>query len=195
MVEKTRCETCDRTFKDMDSLVAHNKAKHPESVKKPKKHLPIKNLIIILTIIGFIVISSLYYFSKDDCLTTTADKMDIKGHKNLALHIHPELQIIINKENKTIPMNIGLIRDIMRPIHTHKTDNILHIEAPCQRNFKLEEFFKVWGETFNKNCIFEYCADKGELKMYINEKENTEFENYIMGDKDKILIEYVSKEN
>ena len=31
--------------------------------------------------------------------------------------------------------------------------------------------------------------------MYVNGEENTEFENYIMKDKDDIIIEYTSKES
>lgn len=44
MVEKTRCEICDRTFKDEEGLVMHNKAKHPEKIPKERKSLPVKKI-------------------------------------------------------------------------------------------------------------------------------------------------------
>jgi len=58
MAEQTRCEICDRDFKDTDGLAMHNKAKHPEKVLKEKKPLPIKktrNWLIFIVIIGLVV--------------------------------------------------------------------------------------------------------------------------------------------
>ena len=47
------------------------------------------------------------------------------------------------------------------------------------------------GKTFSKDCIFEYCSGAdGTVKMFVNGKENTEFENYLINDKDKIEIRY-----
>ena len=63
---------------------------------------------------------------------------------------------------------------------------------PTKETVTLGYFFKVWGKTFNKDCIFDYCTDKGTLKMFVNGKENFDFENYFMHDKDEILIEYIS---
>ena len=44
MVEKTRCEICNREFKDSDGLAAHNTAKHLDLAVKPKKILPIRKI-------------------------------------------------------------------------------------------------------------------------------------------------------
>lgn len=62
MEEKARCGICDRTFKDAEGLVAHNKAKHSELIKKSKKPLPVKKIknggifiLIIIAIIGGII--------------------------------------------------------------------------------------------------------------------------------------------
>ncbi len=79
MAEKTRCEICDRTFKDADGLMAHNRAKHPEKVQKEKKPLPIKRIrnwgIFILIILGIMV---LVYFSISDI--KTLPPTDMQGH-------------------------------------------------------------------------------------------------------------------
>ncbi len=153
---------------------------------------------IIIAVVVIVALLAFYYFSSkknsnEDCLTPPANEMNIMGHKNLALHIHPELIIQINGENQTIPANMGLFNNVIRPIHTHDEPGILHIESLCSRVFRLGEFFSIWGKTFNQQCIFEYCADKGDLKMHVNGKENMEFQDYIMQDNDKILIEYNSK--
>ena len=58
MAEKTRCEICDRNFKDSEGLLMHNKAKHPEKVPKERKKLPLKkirNLGIFILIIGLVI--------------------------------------------------------------------------------------------------------------------------------------------
>ena len=58
MAEKTRCEICDRNFKDKESLEMHNKAKHPEKIPKEKKSLPIKkirNWGIFVVVFGLII--------------------------------------------------------------------------------------------------------------------------------------------
>lgn len=59
MAERQRCEICDRSFKDLDGLLAHNKSKHPqEEISNKKKALPIKKIrnwgIFILIFVGII---------------------------------------------------------------------------------------------------------------------------------------------
>lgn len=157
-----------------------------------------KNLIII-TLGAVLLILLAFYLTNsgskglENCQTIPAKEMNIEGHQNLALHIHSSLKITINEIQQEIPENIGLSPTLMRPIHTHDTSGYLHIESPCPRGFTLREFFEIWEKNFNNTCIFDYCTDKGELKMYVNNIENNEFENYIMKDKDEILIEYISK--
>lgn len=58
MTEKTKCEICDRTFKDAEGLAAHNKAKHSEKIPKEKKFLPVKkirNWSIFIMVLGLII--------------------------------------------------------------------------------------------------------------------------------------------
>ena len=107
------------------------------------------------------------------------------------LHWHSELSIKILGKSQEIPTNIG-IGITHQPIHTHTSDGILHSEFAglvTKEDIKLGHFFKVWGKTFNKDCIFDKCSGpEGTLKMLVNGKENGEFENYMMQDSDKIEI-------
>lgn len=213
MAEKTRCEICDRTFKDEDGLSAHNKAKHPEKIPKERKHLPIKkirNWTISIVIIGLIIWGIMTLISENNVKELN---VDISGKSvNIpsgAVHYHSRLAIKINEKKVPIPANIGIsvgkIVDVhlsgmrMSPTHTHETDGTIHLENnnPSKKpeSLTLGYFFYVWDKPFDSTCIFEYCADKGELKMYVNDVENNEFENFIMKDKDVILIEYTSKKN
>ena len=121
------------------------------------------------------------------------------------IHWHPKLKIIINGEEQLIPPNIGIsignnidnqISGMrMSPTHTHESDGTIHLEnnRPWQKpeTLTLGYFFKTWGRNFNSSCIFEFCNNRnGTLIMMVNGKPNYDFENYIMHDKDEIVIEY-----
>lgn len=213
MEEKVKCEICDRTFKDAEGLAAHNKAKHPELVKKEKKPFPLKkirNWMIFIIIIGLIVWGVIAVMPESNIKDLNVDlsgrSVDIPSG---AVHWHPRLTIKI--DGKIVPIlsnigiNVGKIVDTqisgmhMSPTHTHETDGTIHLENnnPSKKpeTLTLGYFFYVWDKQFDSSCIFEHCTDKGELKIYVNGKENMEFENYIMRDKDEILIEYISMEN
>ena len=110
------------------------------------------------------------------------------------IHWHPHLTIKINGQEQTIPADIGLSPSVHQPVHTHETDGVIHLENnnPTEQNMKLGLFFQIWGKKFNKDCIFDYCNDeKSSVKMLVNGKSNTDFENYFMKDKDNIVIEYL----
>lgn len=113
-------------------------------------------------------------------------------HGKLGMHIHPVLRIVINGEEKIIPANIGIpSSSCMRPMHTHDKTGTIHIESKKIRSFQLKEFFAIWGKEFNSNCILDSCSGPaGKVRMFVNENENAEFENYQMKDKDKIEIKF-----
>lgn len=191
-----KCEQCNKEFSSEEALNMHNKSKHPELYKEPKRKLTdkgkkkIRNWIIFIVIVG-LIIGGFYYLIKKDVESEAL--LDFEAPKG-AIHWHPHLTIKIDGEDQYIPANTGITSSIHYPIHIHEEDNILHMENnnPTKKTVTLGYLFEVWGEKFNKDCIFDYCTDKGTLKMYVNGKENFDFENYFMHDKDEILIEYNS---
>lgn len=198
--EKNECKICDRTFKDKDGLAMHNKSKHPELVPKEKKPLPIKkirNWGIFLVIAGLLIWGLYSLISTDTGGRTVVDESKLSFDAPTgAIHWHPGLTINIDGKKEIIPANIGISSSAHFPIHTHDTRGTLHMEnnRPTKKTVVLGYFFEVWGKKFSKDCIFDYCTDKGTLRMYVNGKENFEFENYFMQDKDNIIIEYISTE-
>jgi len=196
MGEKVVCEICGGNFKDINGLEQHKAAKH-----QFKDNVKVKNKImgkIIFFIISVIVISGIVLLIAsvikgiNYCKTAPAEEINIGEHnnENLKLHIHSDLKIVIDGENQIIPSNIGIGPGIMRPLHTHEVSGEIHMEGPCERDFSLRDFFKIWEKEFNSNCIFDNC--NGEIKMTVNGILNKEFENYVIKDEDEIVIQYKS---
>ncbi|MBU6431056.1 YncE family protein [Patescibacteria group bacterium] len=133
-----------------------------------------------------------------------ASKSEIVSRKGI--HWHPELKVIIKGEAITIPANIGIGKQYadypfydpmmsMTDMHTHDASGTLHwevMQGPVKKEeVRLSAFFATWGKKFDENCIFEFCNGKeGRVKMFVNGKENTEFQNYQVNNKDKIEIRY-----
>src|SRR3989338_5113509 len=99
-----------------------------------------------------------------------------------AFHWHPELVIYVKGEKQEIPENIG-IGAVHQPIHTHDDAPLLHMEFQGlvrKQDTTLGQIFKNWGKdmrSFGTN-----------MNMTVNGEENTEYENYIMHDKDNIEL-------
>lgn len=112
------------------------------------------------------------------------------------IHWHPQLTITINGTSQEIPANIGL-GGAEQPIHTHDTTGTIHLEFSgrvTKDDIRLAHLFKIWGKTFNSQCIFDTCnGPDGQVTMTVNGKQNTEFDQYIMRDKDEIVIRYEKK--
>ncbi|MEC8221266.1 MAG: multicopper oxidase family protein [Nanoarchaeota archaeon] len=115
------------------------------------------------------------------------------------IHWHPKLTIKLDGEIQTIPNNIGLAPGRHSPTHTHdEGDGTIHLENPNPRaqpeTMALGFFFNLWKQPFNQTCILDKCTNVngGEIKMYVNGKENTLFEDYVFKGEDEIVIEYIS---
>jgi hypothetical protein len=100
------------------------------------------------------------------------------------LHSHPTLEIFVRGEPVAIPPNIGL-GAIHKPVHTHEDVPIIHLEFSgrvVEDDARLGVFFENWGKdmrSFGSN-----------LTMTVNGEVNTEYENYVMRDGDRIQLHY-----
>ncbi len=100
------------------------------------------------------------------------------------LHWHPELAIYVKGVKQEIPANLG-IGSVEMPLHTHDSTGVIHLEMSGlvrKEDITLGQFFKIWGKdmgSFGTN-----------MKMTVNGKENPDYKNYVMHDKDKIELRY-----
>lgn len=77
MKEKTKCEICNREFKDGDGLAMHNSAKHNillDNAKKEKSKISKKTIFLIIGILAVIIFS--YFFIPEKDLTGDAISQD-----------------------------------------------------------------------------------------------------------------------
>ncbi len=112
-----------------------------------------------------------------------------------SFHIHPHLSITVNGENQVIPKGVGVASPTcIRPLHTHETDGVLHVEFEYKRDFTLAEFFQVWGKTFTKDQILDFKKDAThDLTLTVDGLPTQDFENLILKDQQKIVINYSTK--
>lgn len=110
------------------------------------------------------------------------------------IHRHPHLDIIIKGKAVPIPAGIGLSGAVHNPIHTHDPDNVIHLEFEgrvTEKDTELKKFFDVWGKDFSKDSLLgNVTGTEGKVVMFVNGKENFEFENYRMNDGDKIELKF-----
>lgn len=154
--------------------------------KKTSKNLKI--FLTFLILLGGVFV--LIWFVQSRSPSPESEIIAKKG-----IHWHPNLTIKILGQEEEIPGGIGLT-PLEQSIHTHEADNMIHLEFPGivrKNDIKLGRFFEIWGKKFNKDCIFDKCSGaEGKVKMLVNEKENSEFENYVMRDGDKIEVIFES---
>lgn len=144
------------------------------------------------------VITALFLFGAVFFLSKS-DNPDIPDGQIVArngLHWHPRLSIYIKGEKKELEDGIGL-GALHQPMHTHTEDyknGVVHMEmqgAVTKDETKLGNFFRIWGKPFSATRLFDAESTKsGSIKMTVNGKENTEFENYQMRENDTIEIRF-----
>ena len=103
-------------------------------------------------------------------------------------------KIKVSKENPVLLPAIQLIADYFSSAEFYEKDGdelrkdtkILKVlENPNPRaqpeTMALGFFFNLWKQPFNQTCILDKCTNVngGEIKMYVNGKENTLFEDYV----------------
>lgn len=153
-----------------------------------KKVILIGAIITVLFLVG-----AIFLLSKGEDVNVPEDQIVTRK----GLHWHPRIIVSIKGEKQEIPANLGIGGPVHRSIHTHDTDNkegVIHVEKQgvvIKSDTKLAGFFQVWGKDFNSNCVFDKCnGSESTVKMTVNGEKNTEFENYLMKDGDKIEIRY-----
>lgn len=133
-------------------------------------------------IIGIIIFFGLMIFWQKTINKNSPNILSRNG-----FHWHPELTVYVKGVKQEIPPNLG-IGAVHMPMHTHSEDasqGIIHLEFQGlvkKSDVTLGRFFQTWGKDMRSLGT--------NIKMTVNGKENTEYENYVMQDKYKIELNY-----
>lgn len=166
------------TKKERQELKRQEKLEVREAAMNKRRIKRVINWTIGVTLVA-LPIGGLIWYSATRPPIPESDIVSRNG-----LHWHPELAIYIKGVKQDIPANLGM-GGIEMPVHTHDSTGVIHLEMSGlirKENITLNQFFKVWGKDINSFGT--------NLKMTVNGKENTEYENYHMQDKDKIELHY-----
>ena len=178
------------TKKERRQLKREDKRKgleHSKKAKAKKGWLTWGVVILVIGVVGFGIFR--YLFSGDGIVASDPLKSCVR-HAG-GMHIHPSLTIVINGLEQEIPRNIGVSASCMRPLHTHDDTGRLHNEFPRQLDFTVDDFFKVWGESFSSTQILDFAVDDTHtVSITVNGEENDDYENLILRDLDRIEIRY-----
>lgn len=154
---------------------------------------------MVIVVLGVALIIWVFVAKKDakeESATLTSREVALQCTTDMAteFHIHPELSIVINGEKQIIPTDVGIVNGCMNALHAHDDKGILHVEAPVKKDFTLGDFFAVWKKDFSKDKILDAVVSENlEIVVTVNGQKVDTYENTILYDKDKILIEYKNK--
>lgn len=128
-------------------------------------------------------------------------------------HIHPYFSIFLDGQQVTIPNNLGITDTQTFNPHTHDSTGKIHVgeegltagTSGIVRLVTMKDFFDVWrtqgvGTTWNNpNAFFDstHLMDRTAnashvVRMYVNGVPNTQFENFVPNDGDRVVLSYES---
>ena len=106
----------------------------------------------------------------------------------LAMHIHAQLNLFIDGQAKAVPADIGITPAGAAAVHTHDGTGRIHVESPVVRDYRLEDFFDVWGQPFGNSQVLNYRTDAGHtIAMTVN-GQAVAMADYVFHDNDTIEI-------
>lgn len=200
------CPECD-AFVKTENLPGHLRKAHGKSEeagvieraaprarkRRVRRPLPLwAPILVILVVAG--VGAGIYLGSGPPPSPPPLTDMCVQ-HTGLGIHWHVQLNITIDSVPYTIPANIGIVSNTCyRPLHTHKTDGVIHIELTSPRPVYLRDFFEIWGQPFSSTRILGYTTDAAhEIVLTVNGSPSSAYENLPLQNGQSVRIAYRQK--
>ena len=156
---------------------------------------------------GIVLFGAILYFvinngsSTNSTSAKTIDGIACETNEGAVTHTHAALKMYVNGQQSQIPTNIGVntASSCLYALHTHATNNIIHVEAPDQKTYTLGQFFDIWGQPLNSTQVanntsdasnkltFEVFDANGKLTSYTGDPKSLP-----LADRETIVILYNS---
>jgi hypothetical protein len=108
-------------------------------------------------------------------------------HHHAVIHVYNDGLLV------QVPANVGWLPQakVYSSIHTHTPDGIIHMESSKPHQFKLGDFFYIWGVAFGKETLggLHNEGDK-QLNVYVNGKHVVDPGKYVIHEGDNIAVGY-----
>ena len=137
-------------------------------------------IIGAIIVIAIVAVTVMAFKGSPSSKTTRELALTCTTDMATQFHIHPVLKIVVKGQSQELPANVGITSSCMMPLHTHDNTGIIHVESPEKRDFNLGDFFAVWEKDIRSF---------GEsMKMTVNKTDKEDYENYVLKDKDEIVL-------
>ena len=150
-----------------------------EEVLRQRRRQRTVTLIVIGAALVAIIAGGAYVLSTQHSSNLPGNLDVCVSGYGTAYHAHAHLAISINGVPQTIPPDVGRTTGCLRPLHTHSTDGVVHIEPDQDGTFKLGDFFLIWNQPFNATQFMSQHYSSGQLKMTVNGASDQSFQNYV----------------
>ena len=200
-LEQDECPTCGALVKK-ENLRAHYEKVHPKralslSGNKPTAAQLARNLTKRrLLFYGLVIITII--------LISTVTALVI-SENTVRVHAESQLSVLIQGAPSTIPSGIGINQSLWHdhaldrygvsghsPLTTRDTSGKIHLDSNTVRNFTLQEFLGVWGETVDNNQVVGYQVPAGYSScIVVNGQTLPSISDVVLADKQMITVEII----
>lgn len=145
--------------------------------------------IVLVTVLAMIGFSGLFNLGPSNPSSNQGGQQTESDHRSVpclaseAFHIHPQLTVLVDGKEESVPANIGILPGCTRELHTHATDGVIHVESAVDRGYTFADLLSVWQKPLLREGY--------TLRITVDGKETTE-PNFILKDNQQIILEYSS---
>jgi hypothetical protein len=120
-------------------------------------------------------------------------------------HVESQLSVLTQGATSAVPSGIGLNQSLWRdhtldrygvsghsPLTTRDSSGTIHLDSNTVRNFTLQEFLKVWGETVDNYQVVGYQVPPGDSScIVVNGQTLPSTTEVVLADKQRITVEII----
>jgi len=119
----------------------------------------------------------------------------------MRIHWHPQLSVTINGTPYTVPAQIGISPNLyadhsldqygigMAPLHTHDTSGTIHEESNTMRDFTLQQFLAIWGQSVSASQVMGHPVDSGHRAyIVVDGVQQSATQDVVLKDGQKIQV-------